>query len=56
MFIRVLVSEPPLWQVALSIALAALTVVFLLWATSKIFRVGSSPTASAPPSPSSGAG
>jgi len=40
MFIRVLVSEPPLWQVALSIALAALTVVFLLWTTSKIFRVG----------------
>jgi ABC-2 type transport system permease protein len=40
MFIRILVSEPPLWQVALSIALAALTVVFLLWATSKIFRVG----------------
>lgn len=40
MFIRVLVSEPPLWQVALSILLAAGTILGFLWATAKIFRVG----------------
>jgi ABC-2 type transport system permease protein len=40
MFIRVLVSEPPLWQVLLSVALASGAVVFFFWVTAKIFRVG----------------
>jgi ABC-2 type transport system permease protein len=40
MFIRVLVSEPPFWQLALSVALGGATVVVLLWATAKIFRLG----------------
>ncbi len=40
MFIRVLVSEPPLWQVLLSVVLASGTVVFFFWVTAKIFRVG----------------
>jgi ABC-2 type transport system permease protein len=40
MFIRVLVSEPPLWQVLLSVALASGAVVFFFWITAKIFRVG----------------
>ena len=40
MFIRILVSEPPLWQVLLSVALASGAVVFFFWVTAKIFRVG----------------
>jgi ABC-2 type transport system permease protein len=40
MFIRILVSEPPAWQVALSLALSVATIVFLLKATAKIFRAG----------------
>jgi len=40
MFIRILVSEPPAWQVALSIVLAGLTIVGFFWVTAKIFRVG----------------
>jgi ABC-2 type transport system permease protein len=40
MFIRVLVSEPPLWQVGLSILLAVGTILGFLWVTAKIFRVG----------------
>jgi ABC-2 type transport system permease protein len=40
MFIRVLVSSPPFWQVAVSIVLTAGTIGFLFWASAKIFRVG----------------
>jgi len=40
MFIRLLVSEPPAWQVALSLLLSVATIVFLMKATSKIFRAG----------------
>ena len=40
MFIRVLVSTPPFWQIAVSIALTAATIAFLFWASAKIFRVG----------------
>ncbi len=40
MFIRVLVSEPPLWQLLLSVGLSGATLVALLWATAKIFRLG----------------
>ncbi len=40
MFIRVLVSEPPLWQVGLSVLLAVATVLGFFWVTAKIFRVG----------------
>jgi len=40
MFVRVLVSEPPMWQVGVSIALTILTIYFLFWAAAKIFRVG----------------
>ncbi|HUO83927.1 MAG TPA: hypothetical protein VM534_02335, partial [Thermoanaerobaculia bacterium] len=40
MFVRTLVSEPPLWQVLLAIGLSALTVWAMFWATAKIFRVG----------------
>jgi len=40
MFVRVLVSEPPFWQVGLSIALSAATIYGMFWLTAKIFRVG----------------
>ena len=40
MFIRILVSEPPAWQVALSLVLSIGTIAFLLKATAKIFRAG----------------
>lgn len=40
MFIRVLVSEPPAWQLALSVLLALGTIWGLFWLTAKIFRVG----------------
>jgi ABC-2 type transport system permease protein len=40
MFMRILVGEPPLWQIVLAVALAGGTIVALFWATAKIFRVG----------------
>jgi ABC-2 type transport system permease protein len=40
MFMRVVVSEPPLWQVSLSVALSVATVYAMFWVTAKIFRVG----------------
>lgn len=40
MFLRILVSEPPAWQVALSLLLSVASIAFLLKATSKIFRAG----------------
>jgi ABC-2 type transport system permease protein len=39
MFARVLVSDPPAIQIAISIAVSVLTVAFLLWVTAKVFRV-----------------
>jgi ABC-2 type transport system permease protein len=40
MFLRILASEPPSWQIALSVALSALTIYILFFLTAKIFRVG----------------
>jgi ABC-2 type transport system permease protein len=40
MFIRILVSEPPAWQVALSLVLSVGTIAILLKATAKVFRAG----------------
>ncbi len=39
MFMRIVVSEPPAWQLALSVLISAATVWVLFWATAKIFRV-----------------
>jgi ABC-2 type transport system permease protein len=38
--VRVLVSEPPFWQVGVSIVLTIGTIFLLFWAAAKIFRVG----------------
>jgi ABC-2 type transport system permease protein len=40
MFMRVLVSDPPAWEVGLSIVLSAATIYGLFWVTAKIFRTG----------------
>jgi ABC-2 type transport system permease protein len=40
MFVRTLVSEPPLWHVAVSIAVSLATITAFFWVTAKIFRVG----------------
>ncbi|HUP63378.1 MAG TPA: ABC transporter permease [Thermoanaerobaculia bacterium] len=40
MFIRTLVADPPLWHIALSIAVSIVTILAFFWATGKIFRVG----------------
>ena len=40
MYVRTLVSEPPMWHVALSIAVAVATIALFFWITAKIFRIG----------------
>jgi ABC-2 type transport system permease protein len=40
MFVRTLVSEPPIGQVLITIATSIVTVTILFWATAKIFRIG----------------
>jgi ABC-2 type transport system permease protein len=40
MFLRITVLTPPLWQIALSIALTLATIVLVTWGSSRIYRVG----------------
>lgn len=40
MFVRTLVSEPPLWHILTAIAVSILTIAAFFWVTAKIFRVG----------------
>jgi ABC-2 type transport system permease protein len=40
MFVRTMVSDPPLWHVAVCIAVSAVTISIFLYVTAKIFRVG----------------
>jgi len=40
MFVRVSVNMPPTWQIALSIAISLVSLYFLVWLTSRIYRVG----------------
>jgi len=40
MFLRIVVLTPPLWQIALSIALLALGILGVLWVAARIYRVG----------------
>jgi ABC-2 type transport system permease protein len=40
MFVRTLVSEPPIWHVLLSIMISVATILILFYGTAKIFRVG----------------
>jgi ABC-2 type transport system permease protein len=40
MFLRIVVLTPPAWQIALSIALLALAILGVLWASARVYRVG----------------
>jgi ABC-2 type transport system permease protein len=40
MFVRTLVSEPPLWHILLSIGISIVTIFVFFYITAKIFRVG----------------
>jgi ABC-2 type transport system permease protein len=40
MLLRIAVTSPPLWQIALSYALALLFTLFMVWACARIYRVG----------------
>ncbi len=40
MFVRTLVSEPPVWHILLSIGVSIATILVFFWVTAKIFRVG----------------
>ena len=40
MFVRTLVSEPPVWHVLVSIAVSIATIAVFFYITAKIFRVG----------------
>jgi len=40
MFVRTLVSEPPVWHILLSMAISIATIFAFFWVTAKIFRTG----------------
>ncbi len=40
MFLRIMVQQPPLWQIALSIGILVATIYALVWVCSRIYRVG----------------
>jgi ABC-2 type transport system permease protein len=40
MFLRITLAPPPLWQIALSIALTLLTLAFVIWAAARVYRTG----------------
>jgi ABC-2 type transport system permease protein len=40
MMVRILSQTPPLWQIALSLAIGFVTVMLLLWLASRIYRIG----------------
>jgi ABC-2 type transport system permease protein len=40
MYTRIIVHQPPLWQIAISIVLLLATIYILLWLASRIYRVG----------------
>ncbi|MFQ6083061.1 MAG: ABC transporter permease, partial [Candidatus Aminicenantia bacterium] len=40
MFMRINITSPPLYQILASILLLIITIMFIIWVTAKIFRVG----------------
>lgn len=40
MFLRIASQFPPLWQIALSLVLLVLSVIFVIWFSSRIYRIG----------------
>ena len=51
MYVRTLVSDPPVWHILLSIVVSILTIAAMFWATAKIFRVGILSYGKRPPIP-----
>jgi ABC-2 type transport system permease protein len=51
MFLRTAVSEPPFWQVLLSMVILALTTVGIAWAAGRICRVRPVPSTNQPTIP-----
>lgn len=40
MFVRALVTDPPMWHILVSIAVSLVTITAFFWVTAKIFRIG----------------
>jgi ABC-2 type transport system permease protein len=40
MYLRIAIQTPPAWQIALSIVIMLVTIFFMVWIVSKIYRVG----------------
>ncbi len=40
MFMRISITPPPFYEILASILLEIITIIFLIWITSKIFRIG----------------
>ena len=40
MFVRAMVTDPPMWHILLSVAVSMLTILAFFWVTAKIFRIG----------------
>jgi len=40
MMVRIVSQTPPFWQIALSLGIAVVTIVLLLWLSSRIYRIG----------------
>lgn len=40
MLVRIVTQTPPLWQIALSLAIGYATVIFLMWLAARIYRIG----------------
>ena len=40
MFLRITVQTPPAWQIALSVVMLAATIVVVMWACARIYRIG----------------
>lgn len=40
MYMRIIVEQPPMWQIVLSIVLLILTILIMLWIAGRIYRVG----------------
>ena len=40
MYMRTLVSDPPMWHILVSVLSSLVAITVLFWATAKIFRIG----------------
>ena len=40
MLVRIVTETPPVWQIALSLAIGFATVVLLTWLAARIYRIG----------------